>query len=108
MKTLGIQIITLTSALLLANMAQAQTAQANQAKIDQLRALAAVHEQNAKAYDQKALRYENVHNNTPKPSAAVIAKFEADAKTLRNMADEQRKLAKEKNAEADRLEKAKS
>ena len=104
MKKLLVQIITLTSALLLANMAQAQT---NQAKIDQLRNSARVHEQQAKAYDAKAQRYEDAAKASPKPKPAAIAKYEADAKTLRIMAGEQRKLAQEKNAEADRLQKAK-
>ena len=103
MKKLIVQIITLTSALLLANVAQAQT---NQAKINQLRNSARVHEQQAKDYDAKAERYENLAK-TPNAKPAAIAKYEADAKNLRNMAAEQRKLAQEKTAEADRLEKAK-
>jgi hypothetical protein len=103
MKKLVVQIITLTSALLLANVAQAQT---NQAKINQLRNSARVHEQQAKGYDAKAERYENLAK-TPNAKPADIAKHEAAAKNLRNMAAEQRKLAQEKTSEADRLEKAK-
>ncbi|NDB94847.1 MAG: hypothetical protein EBZ78_01585 [Verrucomicrobia bacterium] len=104
MKKLVVQIITLTSALLLANVAQAQT---NQAKINQLRNSARVHEQQAKDYDAKAVRYENLAKTSPNAKPAAIAKYEADAKNLRNMAAEQRRLAQEKTAEADRLEKSK-
>lgn len=114
---LSTRLMTLTLALILANSPQAQAqvldklqekkaSQANQAKIDQLRNSARIHEQQANAYDAKAQRYEDAAKGTPAPAPAAITKFKADAKTCRDMATEQRKLAKEKTAEADRLEKA--
>lgn len=104
MNNLAIQILTLTLALPLANMAQAQ-ANSNQAKIDRLLASARAHEQQAKAYDEKAQRLEDQVSGTPKLKPQQIEKMKTDAKSLRNMAAEQRRLAKEKTAEADRLEK---
>lgn len=112
MNKFAIQILTLILALPLANMAQAQ-ANSNQAKIDQLRALARAHEQQAKAYDDKAQRLEDQVSGTPNDLGGTpnlkpqqIEKMKTDAKSLRNMAAEQRRLAKEKTAEADRLAKA--
>lgn len=117
MKNLTLHIMILTLALPFANTSQAQgtiadkyqekkAAKANQAKIDQLRNSARAHEQQAKAYDAKAQRYEDATKATPAPAPAAISKFNSDAKSLRDMAAEQRRLAKEKTAEADRLEKA--
>lgn len=103
MKKLTVSLLTLILALPLASSSEAQ---GNQAKIDQLRNGARNNEQLAKEYDAKALRYENAAKATPKPKPAAISKYEADAKTCRDLAEVQRKAAKEKLAEAERLEKA--
>ena len=112
MNKLAIQILTLTLALPLANMAQAQ-ANSNQARIAKLLASARAHEQKAKDYDAKAQRLEDIVAGTPNALGATpkvkpqqIEKMKTDARSLRNMAEEQRRLAREKTAEADRLEKA--
>lgn len=112
MQKLAIQIFTLPLALPLANMVQAQ-AKPHQAIIDQLRASARAHEQKAKAYDDKAQRLEAQVAGTPnalggivKLNSQQIDKMQTNAQSLRNLAAEQRRLAKDKTAEADRLAKA--
>lgn len=112
MKKLAIRIFTLPLALPLANMVQAQ-ANSNQAKIDQLRASARAHEQQAKAYDAKAQRLEDQVAGTPnalggiaKLNSQQIDKMKTNTQSLRNLAPEQRRLAKEKTPEADCLARA--